>query len=141
MGDHFGEPTGMIVTPQAEKTSCFFETVVECRPCQLCSMFISPRSCVLLGENPHLRSGWGFLFDKMQQDVPVGGMETKWQVHWRARLMAGNRLFRKQKDGPRILCRGWRWIVAPSSEKAAQVHTDLFKSDVVEMVLPSSKAL
>ena len=104
-------------------------------------MFTSPRSCVLLGENPHLRSGWGFLFDKMQQDVPVGGMETKWQVHWRARLMAGNRLFRKQKDGPRILCRGWRWIVAPSSEKAAQVHTDLFKSDVVEMVLPSSKAL
>jgi hypothetical protein len=55
--------------------------------------------------------------------------------------MAGNRLFRKQKDGPRILCRGWRWIVAPSSEKAALVHTNLFKGDVVEMVLPSSKAL
>lgn len=69
--DHFGESTGMIVTPQAEKTSCFFETVVECRPCQLCSMFTSPRSCVLLGENPHLRSGWGFLFDKMEQGVPV----------------------------------------------------------------------
>ena len=68
-------------------------------------------------------------------------MDTKWQVHWKARLKSGNRLFRKQKEGPRVLCRGWRWIVAPSSEKAAQVHTDLFKSDVVEMVLPSSKAL
>lgn len=57
--------------PQPEKTSCFSEKLVECQPCQLCSMFTSPRSCVLLGENPHLRSGWGFLFDKMEQGVPV----------------------------------------------------------------------
>lgn len=68
-------------------------------------------------------------------------MTTKWQVHWRARLMAGNRLFRKQKDGPRILCRGWRWIEASTSQKAAEVHQALFKGDVVEMVLPTSKAL
>ena len=102
---------------------------------------LSEELCPPWQESPSCVAGWGSLFDKAQEGVMGAGMETKWQVHWRSWMMSGNRLFRKQKDGPRILCRGWRWIVAPSSQKATEIHNSIFKGDVVEMVLPSSRAM
>lgn len=106
-----------------------------------CSMFIKCGCCHHPPKSPSCVAGWGFLFDKAEEGVMGAGMETKWQVHWRSWMTSGNRMFRKQKEGPRILCRGWRWIVAPSSQKAAEIHTSIFKSDAVEMVLPSSRAM
>jgi len=49
--------------------ACIPARLVECIPasCVPCSSVgVSP-----LTENPHLRSGWGFLFDKQEQGVPV----------------------------------------------------------------------
>jgi hypothetical protein len=68
-------------------------------------------------------------------------MNLNLQVHWASRLVSGNRIFRKQKNGPRILCEGYYWSNARTPEQAIAAHLRLFPHDVVKMVLPRSKAL
>lgn len=68
-------------------------------------------------------------------------MNRNLQVHWASHLVSGNRIFRKQKSGPRTLCEGYYWSNAKTPEQAIAWHLRLFPHDVVKMVLPRHKAV
>ena len=68
-------------------------------------------------------------------------MNHNFQVHWMGRLISGNRIFRKQKNGPRMPCEGYYWSNARTAEQAIAAHLRVFPHDVVKMVLPRAKAL
>ena len=68
-------------------------------------------------------------------------MNKNLQVHWASRLVSGNRVFRKQKNGPRTLCEGYYWSDARNAEQAIAAHLKVFPHDVVKMVLPRNRAV